>query len=321
MATSGSTNFTQNRTGVIEDALQLLNVYGRGKTVSAEDMAFANRMLNKMIKAWQGKGIHLWTMDEGILFPTTYVGDYALGASGVKAAKLSDTVMTKLNGAHTASDTTITVDSTTGMLAADTIGIVVSDNTVHWTTIVSVDSSTTLTLTAGLSAAANDNANIYTYTTALVQPLKIHNCRRVYGIDESGLSGIASETQMRPMSQDEFDMIAMKGTVGAPNAYTYTPALSSLNLRIWPMPDIADYYIKFRYSRKIEDMDATTDNFDFPDEWLECLTYQLALRIAPPFGKADLIQSLLAPMASQMLEDMLAYDNEVASINFSPSED
>jgi len=70
MATSGSTNFTQTRNEIVYDALQLIGVYGVGKTISAEDMNFSVNILNKMIKSWEGKDIHLWKMVEGVLMFT-----------------------------------------------------------------------------------------------------------------------------------------------------------------------------------------------------------------------------------------------------------
>lgn len=318
MATSGSVNYTQNRQEVILDAYQLLNVYGVGRTVSAEDMSFANSMLNKMLKAWQGKGIHLWTMEEGVLFVSPNVGSYDLASSSVKATNWSEATLTQLSGDHTALDTTIVVDSTSGMTAADKIGIVLADGTVHWTTIVSVDSSTGLTLTAGIASAASDNANIYTYTNTIGRPLKIHNCRRTLGIDDATTNSSAVEIPMRQLSQQEYDFLPVKGANGAPNDFYYSPKAGYTTLSMWPRPNTANYYFKFRYTRMIEDVDSSMDNFDLPSEWLEVITYQLAIRLAPAFGKADLVQSLLAPMAVSMLEDMLNYDNEVASLNFGP---
>lgn len=313
MATSGSVNYSQQRNDIILDAYQLLNVYGRGRTVSGEDMQFANNMLNKMVKAWQAKGIHLWKMEEGYLFPTASVAGYDLASSSVHAAEVSDSVITSLNGSHNASTTTLVVDTTSGMLAGDYIGVVLSDNTVHWTTIVTVNSSTGLTITSGLASAAADNANVYTYTSTITKPLKIHNCRRVTGVDST-----ATEIVMKQLSQDEYDLIPLKNSDSAPVNYMYNPKADETTLYLWPRPANPSYYFKFRYSKAIEDFDNATDSADFPSEWLECLTYQLALRLAPPFGKADLVQSLLAPMASQMLQDLLEWDNEVASINLGP---
>ncbi len=49
MATSGSKNFSQTRAELIQDAFQILGVYGIGRTVSAEYNALASNILNKMV--------------------------------------------------------------------------------------------------------------------------------------------------------------------------------------------------------------------------------------------------------------------------------
>ena len=63
-----------------------------------------------------------------------------------------------------ATDTTIEVDSTTGMLASDVIGIILDNGENHWTTIASVVDADTLTITAGIPAdrTADVDAGVYT---------------------------------------------------------------------------------------------------------------------------------------------------------------
>lgn len=63
-----------------------------------------------------------------------------------------------------ATDTTIEVDSTTGMLASDVIGIILDNGENHWTTIASVVDADTLTITDGIPAGrtADVDAGVYT---------------------------------------------------------------------------------------------------------------------------------------------------------------
>lgn len=319
MATSGSINFTQTRNEIINDAFQLIGVYGIGRTISSEDMVFANSLLNKMVKAWQAQGLHLWSKEEAYLFIADNVGQYTLSndSSSARACSRDDAVITQLNGDHTASDTTLVVDSTTGMNAADIIGIVLDDDTIHWTTIVSVDSSTALTITSGIASAAADNSNVYTFTSRINKPLRIHSMRRVSGVDVAGTS-TRTEIEMQCLSHDEYFNLTTKTISGTPTCFYYTPDLSTGTLYMWPRPNDPNIYFEFTYERMLEDFDASTDNADFPTEWLECLTYQLAIRLAPAFGKDQKLQMLL-PMASMMYDTMLEWDSEVNSIQFSPN--
>lgn len=319
MATSGSVDFNQTRSEIILDALNLIGVYGVGRTVSSEDMTFANSMLNKMIKAWQAKGIHLWAKEEAYLFISDNVGAYTLGsgASDAYAALKDDCVITELNGAHVTSATSLTVDDTTGMAAADNIGVVLDDDTVHWTTIVSVDSSTTLTITTGLAGAAADNKNVYTFTNRINKPLRIHSMRRVTGMD-SGATTTQTEIPMQELSHQEYFDLPTKTHNGLSSHFYYNPDISTGTLYLWPRPNDPEMYFAFTYDRMLEDMDAVGNNADFPVEWLEVITYQLAVRLAPAFGKEQKVVAMIMPMAVSMLDDMLNWDTETASVYLVP---
>ena len=311
MATSGSVDFNQTRNEIIQDALSLIGIYGVGRTVSSEDMSYCARTLNRMIKAWQAKGLHLWSKEEGVLFVADNVGEYTLGngSSNARACLWSDAVITELNGAHSASDTALTVDDTTNMAASDIVGIVLDDDSVDWTTISSVDSSTQITVASGLSSAAADNNNVYTFTSRINKPLRIHDVRRVTGVSTR------TEIPLTNVSHQEFQEISLKTNNGLPSQWHYDPDLTTGKLSLWPRPDDPEMYFRFTFERMIEDFDASTDNPDLPSEWLETIVYQLAYRLAPAFG---VDKNIVQPEASVMLENMLSWDSEISSVQLVP---
>lgn len=317
MATSGSVNYTQTRNEIILDALQLIGVYGIGRTVSAEDMTFSANMLNKMIKAWQGKGIHLWSKEEAVLFVADNTGSYTLSnaSSSARATKWDDAVITQLNGSHAASATSLTVDSTSGMAASDIIGVVLDSDAVTWSTIASVDSSTTLTIDDGLDSVAGDNKNVYTFTNRINKPLRIHSMRRRDGVTSG--DNPATEIPMVALSHQDFFNLPNQDSNGVPTHYYYNPDLSDGKVYLWPRPSNPKYYFRFTYERMLEDFDAASDNPDFPTEWLECITYQLAARLADGFGKSQSAQPIIQK-AGIMLQDMLNWDAEVESLYLQP---
>lgn len=318
MATSGSQDFKQTRDAIILDAFQLLGVYGIGRTVSAEDTTVAANALNRMIKAWGAKGLHLWAKEEGVLFVTPNTASYSLGnaAGDANATKLSDLVLTQLNGAHAASATSITVDSTTGMAGSDKIGIVTTDKTIHWTTISSVDSSTTLTIASGLDSAASDDGLVYTYTNKIYKPLRIISARRRTGID-SGATSTEFDLELTEIGYQSYFELPNKTINSVPNQFHYSPKNTSGTLYLFPRPSDGAERIHFTYERIIEDMDSTSDDFDFPSEWLEPIVWQLAIRLGPAFGRTEKAQALL-PIASTMLDNLLDWDAEVSDVTFSP---
>lgn len=316
MTTSGSVTFTQTRDQLIYDAFQLIGVYGIGRTISPGDLDFAISSLNKMIKAWGTKGLHLWCKEENTLFLQQNTAAYQLGSTA-NACLASDAVITTLTAAGIAGDTTITVSSTTGMTAADTIGIVLTDSSVQYTTISSVASSTSLVLNVALTGAASNGNNIYTYTTKIVKPLRVLSCRRAQGID-SGSTTTLSEILMAPIAYEDYFDLPSKSISGVPNQFHYDPQLNNGALYLWQRPNSGIYYINFTSERIIDDVTAPGDNFDFPNEWLEPLTWQLALRMCPAFGKDQRMMSSIAPMAESMLQQLLDWDSEITSVLIQP---
>ena len=312
MATSGSVNFNQTRNEIIQDALALIGVYGVGRTISSEDMNFASNMLNKMVKTYQAEGLHLWSKEEAYLFIADNTASYTLDGSTARAALASGSVLTELNGAHSASATTLTVDSTTGMTAADVIGIVNDDDAVTWTTIVSVDSSTGLTITSGLDGACADNSNVYTFTSRINKPMRVLGMRRVTGGPSS-----PSSIPMMALSHQEYFDLPNKETNGLPTHFYYNPDLSSGKLYMWPRPNDPEMYFEMTFERQLEDFDSSSDNPDFPTEWLECLTYQLAVRLAPAFGKSTMLQAI-GPIAQDLYKQVSSFDTEAYSISIMP---
>ena len=321
MATSGSQNFSQNRDAIINDAYQLLGVYGIGRTISSEDVTVASNALNRMVKAWATKGLHLWAKEEGVLFITPNTASYTLGnASGdAHATKLDDLVLTQLNGALAASATSVTVDDTTGMTASDNIGIVLADKTIHWTTIVSVDSSTTLTLTTGVPGAANDDALVYTYTDKIYKPLRILDARRRTGVD-SGATSTEFDLPLTEVSYQDYFELPTKAVNSIPNQFHYNPKLTSGKIYLYPRPSDGAERIHFSYERVLEDLDSASDDFDFPAEWLEPIVWQLAVRLGPMCGRTQKAQQLL-PIAGQMLDNLLDWDAEVSEWSIMPDLD
>lgn len=314
MSTSGSVNYTQTRNEIIQDALALIGVYGVGRTISGEDMQFASNMLNKMVKTYQADGLHLWAKEEGYLFVADNTGEYTLSSasSSARACLRSDAVITELSVAAAASATSLTVESTTGMTTSDIIGVVGDDDTVTWTTISTIPSSTTLTIGTGLSSASAVGNNVYTFTSRVNKPLRILGMRRVTGGPDS-----PSSIPLTMLSHQEYFDLPNKTTNGLPSQFYYNPDLTDGKLYLWPRPDDPEMYFEFTFERMLEDFDASTDNPDFPSEWLECLTYQLATRLAPAFGKANMLQSI-SPLAEALYEKVMSFDCEAGSISMMP---
>lgn len=310
MTTSGSVSFTQNRNEIITTALDLLNVYSSADTIAPTDIQFCSRMLNMMVSAWQAQGIHLWKKKEATLFLQLGQSSFNLGSIGDNAT--SDNYISATIGANAiATQTTLTLADTTGMAANDYIGIVLNNGYFQWTTIESVVNATTITIPSpGLTSATIQGNIVYSYTTKINRPLRVPSCRRN--------SNINQDTPMFLYSYDEYFALPNKTSTGAPTTFTYQPDLGNGILYIWPVVNnVTDYRVKFTYFSPIEDFTSALNTADFPQEWLETLTFQLAVRISHKYGRRRMAADLKND-ADIMLQNLLQWDNEPASIYFQP---
>lgn len=146
------------------------------------------------------------------------------------------------------------------------------------------------------------------YTTA--RPLRITSAR----ISVSGV-----ETPLQEMSRQEYFDLPLKTSTGRPCGFYYDPQMSLGKIYLWPtVATGVTATLKFTYQRTIEDFDAAGDEPDFPQEWFECIAYNLAARLAPKFGTT--ISQEVAAIAIASLDDLMGWDREPASVYFQPAE-
>lgn len=163
-----------------------------------------------------------------------------------------------------------------------------------------------LTATAGQASFTMGTGG--DYTTA--RPLRISSAR---------LSVSNIETPLQEMSRQEYFDLPLKTSAGRPCGFYYDPQMSLGKIYLWPtVATGTTATLKFTYQRTIEDFDAAGDEPDFPQEWFECLAYNLAGRLAPKFGTTLSPEALAIALGS--LDDLMGWDREPASVYFQPAE-
>lgn len=311
MSTSGSSNYSLTRNEIIAHALYKLGVYRPGSTVATADYNFCSTELNIMIKSWEAQGIHIWTTEEGALFITEGQNKYTLSSSTTDKIGKNPVITTLTDDA---SSTAITVDSTIGMTAADNLGIALDDGTIHWTTIVSVDSTTTLTLTAGPASTGSSGNSVFTYTSAVGRPLYIKSARLL----QSG----NVERPIKVAGTDEFMNMPNKATQGIINMIHYSPKTSTGLMYVWMTPSDVNECIRFTYVRTLEDFDTSTDEPDLPQEAFSALTSNLAVRVSGAYGKnINTKDPTLVKQAELDLLQLQFFDIEEGSVKIVRDED
>jgi len=310
MATSGSTTFTSTLEDIIKDALLVLNVSNPDESVAPQDGALATRVLNRMIKAWQAQGIHLWKKSTATVFLQKDQLEYEIYSTGDHATE--SYIETTLGADKATGQTTITVTSSTGMTAADYIGIEQDDNTIHWSTIDTVSDSTTVIIDDALTDDASFGLKVYAYTTRVSEPFNIYSMVRE--------SESAIDTPMNYLSYEEYFQLPNKTSSGVPVSYNYDRQLGKSLLKVWPVPDNVNDLVKITYEQKIEDFVSNPNTPDFPQEWHDALVLNLAAKLAHPFGRDNPGGSYvtLKQDAQEALILAMSFDNEQGSLYFQP---
>lgn len=310
MALSGSVNYSQNRDSILTDAMQTIGVASEAETPSDYTMQAASRVLNRMVKAMQADGLQLFARKTGTLFLQKDKTSYNLG-TGSYATKDTDYVWTQLNGALAASATAVTTDTTTGMTVADNIGIVLTDNTIHWDTIATIPSSTTLTLTTGVASAASDDAYVMSFTNQIDRPLRIiHSVLK----DTSNI-----DLPMYQMPMMEYRDLPDKTSGGLPTQFYFDPQLTDAILYPWPRQNSDNYRLEFVYLKPYDDLDNATDDFEFPQEWYQAIVYGLAALLADVNGLPLRERSYITARAREYKQDVMGFDVENASLHLQPN--
>lgn len=279
MATSGSSNFNQTRNEIVSAALRKCGVLAEGQTATAQMIADGSEDLNRLMKAWQAEGIHIWTYLELVLLLNKTSQFYNLGATGDHCVVKDNLVTTSLAADAALGAGSVTLASVTGVATTYNIGILMDDGNIHWTTVNGAPAGVVVTLTAVTTAAATSGNTVYVYQTKANRPLRIHHAR-------AQLTS-TSELEMRPIGRDDYFRLTNKSATGVPVQYHYEPKLENGRLYIWTLPSSLAYKINLTAIRAIEDFDAAGNTGDMPQEYQTAIVWNLAAEIAPEYGVDD----------------------------------
>lgn len=279
MATSGTYVYSATDAQAIQEALEILGVLESGRTPTTADQTSCLTTLNMMVKQWSGNfdfapGLKAFARKRGYVFPQKNQGSYSLGPTGDNATLTYVTTTMRVAGAAT--NTTLELTSTTGITAADKIGILLDSGTIQWTTVSSVTDSDTLVIPAtGLTSAAAAGNRIFAYTTKLMRPLYIESAVLR---DADG-----NDSEMFPMLVDYYESLPAKNTDSDPGFYLYENSMNNGTLLLDYEPSDMTKVIRLTFMAPAEDYSAVANDIAYPQEWLAAIAMGLAKRVAPKF--------------------------------------
>ena len=308
MAVSGSKNFSITRSDIIAAALRKVGVLDASEGPDGDDTSVASFALNLMIKEWVNDGVDLFLRTESTLFLQPDTKSYTLSTDNITDSY----VETTLSAAEASGQTVISVTSSTGMTAADFVGIKMDDNTIHWTTIVSVDSATQITITVATDDDAASGNKVYAYTTKSDRPQKLLYAFRRDVND--------FDTEVSIIGENAYRGLSSKGSDGPPVQVWYNPQgnQSTGKLHVWPDNGGKNWDKLVLIAQHLpDDFDASSDNADFPIEFGSALVWGLAAELGSEYGIPNVEQQKLWAVAQNKLDKALDYSGENASVTFS----
>lgn len=223
--------------------------------------------------------------------------DWSLNRDQVITAALRKLVVLPSGGVPSAnqiSDATDSLNALVKTLAADGMPL--------WKV-----NSTSFTVTAGVD----------TYN---VGPSQTINCPKPIRIFQAFYTLTGSvNIPMNVYNRYDFNLLPTNNTVtGTPINFYYQPFEQTGAINLWPIPQDSTTLITFNYYSQFEDMLSSTDDFDFPNEWVLPLIYMLASLMAPEYGIPIMDRQQLQKEAEYWHQYVLSMGDEEGSIFLKP---
>jgi len=291
---------------LIYSSFQLAEIISSTDILDAADYAVAKSALNMMVKALQSRGYGIWLNQLVTLPMAKDKRSYLLGPTGDHcSANMGETAIAT---AASLGDSSIEVDSITGVASGQNIGIELDDGTMQWTTVNGAPSGTTVTLTDVLTAASGVNRVVFFYANLIARPLEVLEARLA---DVNGI-----ETPLLVVGRQEYMDLPLKSSIGKGNQVSYDAQMVNGVLYAWTVDNDLSDRIIMTIKRPVYDFVNSTDTPDFPVEWYEALEAGLAERLGHKFKVPAQKKAELMVLAKQRLDDADFYDREKTSIFF-----
>ena len=308
--TVASSTYSPQRDTIIRRALRQCIAIESGETPGSQEISDANDALNAMVAEWQATGLHIWKETEGVLFTQPNQIKYQFGGTNTdQACTDANWVQTSVQSSVSVGATALPLTSASGISSGDNIGVMLQTNQLFWTTVNGAPSGNTVTLTAPLPSAVSNGQVVVDYAPAykMTRPLRVVDARRYY------LSS-AIETPLTRQARLDYRDLPNKTTTGTITTYFYDPQLGAGYAWLWPAPPDSLSAMKFTYMQSIGDFLNASDTPDFPQEWLNALSWNLAEELAPEYGVGPQRMQVIAAKAQKSLGIVQGWDREPESV-------
>lgn len=307
MALSNSFDFSLNASEVFKEALENVGAIGVGDEIDSQHIGSLLRAFNIQLKSKQVRSLNLWTWKDAVLFLSPGETSYQLGPTGDHTAETYVQTTLSTDAANGASALALT--STAGMTNGDSIGVVLNDGTLFWTTIAAVGGTD---IAAPLTGNASPGNVVFTYTSKIQRPLSVKDVRLLH-IDDA-------ERPCNVIPVSEYNGYPNKTVSSEIVSIAHEPLMDNTLLRVWPANTLATDVLKFSYKKPVDDIDDVGGNIYAPVDCYDAIVTDFTSRIAGRFGASIAEQQNLERKAEKAFAEVHDFEDET-SISFAPGGD
>lgn len=123
------------------------------------------------------------------------------------------------------------------------------------------------------------------------------------------------------LSQKDYNDLGSKGSTGTPNSIYMFVSREQSTVKLYVTPDSfsqSSYQVHLVTQRLLNDAGTSTNNLDFPQEWLYALGWNLAAEIATDYGVDEQKLGYIELKAKKFLDEVEDWDSEYNSVYFTP---
>lgn len=158
----------------------------------------------------------------------------------------------------------------------------------------------------------------YTIAEALGSQVVNYRPVRIASAYRRDASTPPNDVPMTQLSRQEFEQLTPKAAQGYPTNYYYDPQLASGGFFIWPIPQDSTQTARLLIQRPVQDITASTQNFDVSQEWFLPLRWMLVDEVAEEYELDDASIKRYSARAKFWREKMADFSREEASVMFQP---
>lgn len=310
MTTSGTSSFNPAVTFIITSAYRKLGVINEDEHPTAGQFSDAMFAVNSLIKEWMASGIHVWTEEEAIIFLQPGQARYLIGGdSPDHSSDANDWILAQINTTAQPGSSAIELVTALGVTEGQNIGIVLDAGPTFWTTVVGTPVGPIIILASPLPSQSSAGQSVFAYTTNIIRPLQVPRVRRLL---YAGLN----ENPMQVFSRKEYMNLPNKYNTGIPTAFFYSPQLVQGEFYVWPVPSNSASAARITWYRPLQDFNNPADTADLPQEWINTLTWNLAMEIGLDFSVPATRWAVIVKMAGEKLDMVQGWDRESEPVLF-----